>query len=138
MKIFFKILALLLITITVIIIAGALWLKTDNAQITITNKLSNYTEKKLGLSIELQNIHLSLPLKLSVDEIKITDQDGLIGDIKNLKINAILVPFLFRQITINSLQADEINLFKNPIIKISETKKLMQYKITANFLILIL
>ncbi|RTK92674.1 MAG: hypothetical protein EKK61_03330 [Rickettsiales bacterium] len=133
MKIFFKILALLLITIAVIIIAGTLWLKTDNAQITITNKLSNYTEKSLGLSIEFKNIHLSLPFKLSIDEIKITDQDGLVGNIKNLKINTVLSPSLFRQITINSLKADEINLFKNPVIRVSEIKKTDETQNNNNF-----
>ncbi len=121
MKIFFKLLAFLLIIIFLVISCGVIWLRTDNAQRIVTKKISTYLKDNLALNVDFKNIHISFPFKLNIESINVSDHDGIVGDISNLEINAILAPSIFKEINISSIKAKQLNLLKYPVIKTIKT-----------------
>lgn len=116
MKSFWKILIVFLLLLKVMIIAGAIWLKTDHAKILMEKIVVDVFKNDFGLIANIDNINISLPLVADVDFFSVGDQEGEIGSFRNLHINILPSLFSFWEISFWSISAKELTVNKVPQI----------------------
>lgn len=116
MKILLKVVLLFLLSIGSTIIIGGAWLKTAGAKIAITNYLNRYIKEEFGVSIEIDNLAISLPIIIKAKKISLKDNLGDFIKINNFKINILPSLFSLWEITICKISADKIIFLRAPEI----------------------
>lgn len=122
MKFILKFFIVSIIALFVVAIPVSLWLKTDDAKQQIAGFIENFLVDEFGIEANIEGLDISLPIIFDVKQISLKDTSGELLDIKNLRINIIPSLMSLWEITIWSLSADEIRLFKKPELKISQKK----------------
>jgi translocation and assembly module TamB len=112
MKIILKALSSILAAFVITLIMAIGWLKTDNAKTTIQTTLMDLVQEKSGLEIEIRNIDFSLPLVIEAEYLSVKDNEGEIGNLKNLYINILPSLLSYWEINIWSVGAEELNILK--------------------------
>ena len=119
MKSFWKILIVLVLLFKIMIIAAAIWLKTDRAKTFLARTVVDVFKNEFGLVAKIDNINISLPLIADIDSFLVMDQEGEIGSVKNLHINILPSLFSFWEVTFWSISAEELTLNKVPQIEVN-------------------
>ena len=114
MKSVWKILIVLLLLLKVIIISGAIWLKTDHAKTFLARTVVDGFKNKFGLITKIGNINISFPLIADIDFLSVDDKTGEVGSLKNLHINILPSLFSFWEVTFWSISAEELTVNKVP------------------------
>jgi hypothetical protein len=124
-----------IVVLLALLIPLSFWLKTDSGKEKITNIIKTVVLDELGLNIDIENLDISLPIRISADNLSLGDIDGKFIDIKNFHIN--IVPSLFSlwEITIWAISADEIRLFKEPKLNFSKTSSSSQSLFNPNIIL---
>jgi hypothetical protein len=114
MRFFLKFIVISILVLFVLAVPLSIWLKTDSAKEKITNIIETVLADEMGVDIEISDLDISLPIRVAAHNISLSDANGKFMDVKNLHIN--IVPSLFSlwEITIWTIGADEIRLFKEP------------------------
>ncbi len=99
-----------------------IWLKTDSAKENIKNFVETILAEELGMSVSLSGVNISLPIIADVENITLNDSDGQVANIANLHINILPSLMSFWEVTIWSISADNIRLFKEPKLKSPKSK----------------
>ena len=103
----------------IMIIAAAIWLKTDHAKTFLAQTLIDVFKNEFGLVAKIDNINISLPLIADIDSFLVMDQGGEIGSIKNVHINILPSLFSIWEVTFWSISAEELTLNRVPQIKVN-------------------
>ncbi len=122
MKSFWKFLIVLLLLLKVIIIAGAIWLKTDHAKIFLAQTVVDIFKNKFGLITKIDNINISFPLVADIDFLSVHDKTGEVGSLKNLHINILPSLFSLWEVTFWSISAEELTVNKVPQVLVHTTE----------------
>jgi len=119
MKSFWKILIVLVLLFKLMIIAAAIWLKTDHAKTFLARTVIDVFKNEFGLVAKIDNINISLPLIVDIDSFLVMDQEGEMGSVKNLHINILPSFFSLWEVTFWSISAEELTLNRVPQIKVN-------------------
>ena len=123
MKFILKLVIVLVIALLAVVIPLSLWLKTDEAKQQISSFVESFLEEEFGINDSIEGLDISLPIIIDASQISFKDEQGEVINIKNPRINIIPSLMSFWEITIWSVSADEIRLFKEPKLKISKNKQ---------------
>ena len=123
MKFILKLVIVLVIALLAVVIPLSLWLKTDEAKQQISSFVESFLEEEFGINASIEGLDISLPIIIDASQISFKDEQGEVINIKNPRINIIPSLMSFWEITIWSVSADEIRLFKEPKLKISKNKQ---------------
>jgi autotransporter translocation and assembly factor TamB len=122
MKSFWKILIVLVLLFKIMIIAAAIWLKTDHAKTFLAQTVVDGFKNEFGLVAKIDNINISLPLIADIDSFWVNDQEGEIGSVKNLHINILPSLFSLWEVTFWSVSAEELTLNRVPKVEVDKNK----------------
>lgn len=98
----------------IIIFFLAFLLDTDYAKERISIFVSNSVQDSLGYTLEIRDLHVDLPLRVYIGELKISDNKGVWCEARSTKINISLISLFTSNINIQSLVSDYINLIRTP------------------------
>ncbi len=122
MKFFWKILAMLLLSLIAMVGATGIWLKTDDAKTVIKQTVVDVFKNEFGLSAKIGNINISLPLIADIDSFSVHDKEGEVGSLKDIHINILPSLFSLWEVTFWSISAEELMVNKFPQIVDHTTK----------------
>ena len=123
MKFILKFVVVSVIALLAAVIPLSLWLNTDEAKQQISGFVENFLEEEFGIDVSIEGLDISLPVIIDAREVSCKDDQGEIISIKNPRINIIPSLMSFWELTIWSLSADEIRLFKEPQLRMSKNNQ---------------
>lgn len=100
------------ILINIAVVGGVVWLRGENGQQWVQSQLNTLTEQS-GYQIEFSRFGYSFPQGLTVSDIRISDEDGLIAELDAVKLTPKILPLAARHAGL-SISADTLVLHRLP------------------------
>lgn len=113
MKLYLKILIIVLLLVKISLIAFIIWLTTENADLYVRQKIEEFFKLETTSNVKLGKVNLSLPLVLDIEYVDIVDQKGNVCELKNLHLSLVPTIFPFWELYFWSISSDEITVSQN-------------------------
>lgn len=104
-------------------VAVMYWLHTSQGQSYVTQMITRVIAGKTNLTVQIDNIDISLTSGLKVNNITIYKKQQHVADIKSVLVKPRLSIFMLWRISIPQIIIDEVHLVTAPKIKIRPSKK---------------
>lgn len=113
MKLYLKILIIVLLLVKISLIAFIIWLTTESADLYVRQKIEEFFKLETTSNIKLGKVNLSLPLVLDIEYVDIVDQKGNGCELKNLHLSLVPTIFPFWELYFWSISSDEVTVNRN-------------------------
>lgn len=134
MKNSLKIIISLLLITSLGLVGMMYWLHSPQGQNYITQIITKTIAEKTNLTVQIDNIDISLTSGLKVNNIAIYKKQQHVADVKSVLIKPHLSIFTLWQISISQILIDEISIITAPKIKIRPSKKSKNFYNLYSFL----
>ncbi len=113
MKLYWKILIIVLLLVKISLITFIIWLTTQSADLYARQKIEEFFALETTSNVKLGKVNLSLPLVLDIEYVDIVDQSGNRCEFKNLHVSLVPTIFPFWELYFWSISSDEVVINQN-------------------------
>lgn len=117
-----KIILFIVLTPIILVVLLALALYCPPIQNWAVEKATAYASKETGMQISIDNVRLTFPLNLQLNDIRVIDKKDTIADIHSLLVDVQLWPLLDDQVNIDALEFNYMNVNTSKFIKAAHIK----------------
>lgn len=113
MKLYWKILIIVLLLVKILLITFIIWLTTKSADLYVRQKIEEFFKLETNSDVKLGKVDISLPLILDIEYVDIIDQGGNKCEFKNLHLSLVPTIFPFWELHFWSVSSDEVVINQN-------------------------
>ncbi|MCT4635510.1 MAG: translocation/assembly module TamB [Rickettsiales bacterium] len=120
-------LLILIFLVAVILACGVWWLSSDNGQSYVHKMIKEQFSKEVGYQIQAEDVSFHFPMNMKINNLSLSDQKGKWLDIKNISVNILLNPNIYKHLIIRNFSIDKFALLRKPQeAKINGNKEVKQ------------
>ncbi len=113
MKLYWKVLIIVLLLVKISLITFIIWLTTESADLYVRQKIEEFFKLETTSNVKLGKVDLSLPLVLDIEYVDIVDKRGNVCEFKNVQLNLVPTIFPFWELYFWSISSDEVIINQN-------------------------
>lgn len=104
----------IIVIIAVILACGIWWLSSDDGQDYVHKMVKEQFSKEVGYQIQAEDISFHFPMNVKINQLSLSDQKGKWLDIKNISVNVLLNPNIYKHLIVRNFSVDKFAFLRKP------------------------
>lgn len=105
---------ILIFLVAILLACGVWWLSSDDGQGYVHNMIKDKFSKEVGYQIQAEDVSFHFPMNMKIERLSLSDQKGKWLDIKNISVNILLNPNIYKHLIIRKFSIDKFALLRKP------------------------